>query len=89
MSQTNKSKKGKGAAKAAPSTTSATKKTVAKPVEAKINNKIELKAKRLFASYPAVNSLHFTADGQAFFKLNDAKSHASTLSDKVVTPINR
>jgi hypothetical protein len=52
-------------------------------------SKWDHKAGRLFTHYPAVDRLHFTADGQAFFMENDARNHAETLKDKTVETINR
>lgn len=43
-----------------------------------------MKKHEIFESNPELKQVHFTSDGQAFFKESDAKNHAKTLEDKKV-----
>jgi hypothetical protein len=55
-------------------------------VKEKANKKGD-KEKELFKNYPSAKELHFTADGLAFFELNDARNHAAGLKDKEIETI--
>lgn len=47
------------------------------------------RARRLFASMPQLQSLHFTTDGLAFAEHQHAKAHARNLSDDTIVTIER
>ena len=47
------------------------------------------KSAELFARYPHVLTLYFTADATGFFHENDAKNHAKTLKNNTVTKIKK
>ncbi|MDR1370934.1 MAG: hypothetical protein LBJ72_12555 [Dysgonamonadaceae bacterium] len=52
-------------------------------------NKFSDKAKDLFKSHPGANELHFTSDGYAFFKKNDAQNHSRSLKEKEIETIKK
>lgn len=45
--------------------------------------------KKLLKSHPSKSVIFMTSDGQGFFAENDAFNHATTLKNKVVTPVNK
>lgn len=54
-----------------------------------ITEKRERIAKDLFAKRSGLSVIYFTSDLVPFGTENDAKQHAATLDNKIVTPINR
>ncbi|MDO3641974.1 hypothetical protein [Mucilaginibacter sp. L3T2-6] len=52
---------------------------------------MELKerAKEIFANHSAHDTVHFTSDGQPFFKHHDAWNHSHSLKDKTITRIEK
>lgn len=53
-------------------------------VDADVTTKFDAEAKDLFKMHGNINSLHFAADGLAFYEHTDARNHANTLTDKTV-----
>lgn len=43
----------------------------------------------VFTDNPDLQAYHETSDGRAFYKANDAKNHAKTLTDKTVKLVER
>lgn len=58
-------------------------------VEAVETGRFAAKAQELFRFYPAVAELHFTADGYAFKRKNDAENHAQSLKDAKIETVKR
>ena len=45
--------------------------------------------KKLLAANPEMEVVYMTCDGRGFYSRNDAQSHARTLTNKAVTPVNK
>lgn len=45
--------------------------------------------KKLLKNHPAKSVIFMTSDGQGFFVESDAFNHATTLKNKVITPVNK
>ena len=48
------------------------------------NEKFVEEVKYLFNTHPNRDEFHFTSDGQAFFRIEDAEPHAKSLKDEAV-----
>lgn len=54
-----------------------------------MSQEIKNRAAKIFEHYPKAYTVYFTADGSPFLSETDAKTHAKTLEDKEITPVQR